>query len=745
MSVCLGLVFPQEKSPSRLNPLGIQMIPEELHSMLFPSNSMLDSIDNERIELSKQHLSRFELLNKNLKPAPPVVLDKLMPPLVRLKNQQSPSIEAHFQALGLEQQEPYFSLAQSFAKASLPPMPTKWKLQEGWTRYNSGSVTMEKVDFPDEKALVLDTEVMYKLSPFPVLAVAVSPTNWYTWLCPSLLKKTKIPPKDLISLGPCQNSKIIVGHHVAFDRARLKEEYQIQGTQSAFLDTMSLHSTIGGLSSQQRGSWLKYKRLKEKQRGSEEELESTKKAWMDVGSANNLKDIFKLYTGKSMDKEMRSFFDSVDMDSIRDPEILQDLITYCAKDVLATHELFSILLPKFLDKCPHPVSFAGMLHMGKGYLPVTTEWISFIDHAEAKCRSFQESIEEKLKILARKALEDPVGSQKDAWLSNLDWDVIPPARGKPLPFDPKKTGFASKKELALAPKWYKDLWDSKIKNIRLSTIKRVTPYLLKLQWKGYPVYHTTEYGWLFRVPKEEPQENYGNLIPNEAINQPNRDLYGYYRIPHPEGEGKNCGNPLAKSYLAAFEDGVLTSKYDDAKQILTLNAQCSYWVSARQRIMEQFVVWNDDGKVIGPVEGPDGHKVGVILPQSITMGTVTRRAVEATWMTAANAKANRIGSELKSLIRAPKGYIFVGADVDSQELWIASLLGDAQFGFHGASAIGFMTLQGTKALKTDLHSVTGSIIGVSRDSAKVFNYSRIYGTFAFDSIYKWTKDLIAYQ
>jgi DNA polymerase gamma 1 len=59
------------------------------------------------------------------------------------------------------------------------------------------------------------------------------------------------------------------------------------------------------------------------------------------------------------------------------------------------------------------------------------------------------------------------------------------------------------------------------------------------------------------------------------------------------------------------------------------------------------------------------------------------------------------------------------------------LLGDAQFGFHGASAIGFMTLQGTKSLKTDLHSVTGSILGVSRDIAKIFNYSRIYGKYFF--------------
>ena len=36
------------------------------------------------------------------------------------------------------------------------------------------------------------------------------------------------------------------------------------------------------------------------------------------------------------------------------------------------------------------------------------------------------------------------------------------------------------------------------------------------------------------------------------------------------------------------------------------------------------------------------------------------------------------------MVRSPPGYCFVGADVDSQELWIASILGDAKFaGIHG--------------------------------------------------------------
>ena len=48
------------------------------------------------------------------------------------------------------------------------------------------------------------------------------------------------------------------------------------------------------------------------------------------------------------------------------------------------------------------------------------------------------------------------------------------------------------------------------------------------------------------------------------------------------------------------------------------------------------------------------------------------------------SQADRIGSELKSMVRPPPGYCLIGADVDSQELWIASLLGDSQFsGIHG--------------------------------------------------------------
>ena len=81
----------------------------------------------------------------------------------------------------------------------------------------------------------------------------------------------------------------------------------------------------------------------------------------------------------------------------------------------------------------------------------------------------------------------------------------------------------------------------------------------------------------------------------------------------------------------------------------------------------------------------------------------------------------------KQWVRAPPGYAIVGADVDGKELWISSCMGDAQFGMHGATPLGWMTLEGTKAAGTDLHSKTAKILGLSRDQAKVFTCSRICG------------------
>jgi DNA polymerase gamma 1 len=102
-----------------------------------------------------------------------------------------------------------------------------------------------------------------------------------------------------------------------------------------------------------------------------------------------------------------------------------------------------------------------------------------------------------------------------------------------------------------------------------------------------------------------------------------------------------------------MEKGVLNSDFPEAKQALEAAISCSYWVSVQSRVKSQFVVMNKD------------NQTGYIIPQMVVAGTVTGRAVESTWLTASNSKKNRIGSEIKTTIRIPEGYLQIGADVDS--------------------------------------------------------------------------------
>lgn len=208
----------------------------------------------------------------------------------------------------------------------------------------------------------------------------------------------------------------------------------------------------------------------------------------------------------------------------------------------------------------------------------------------------------------------------------------------------------------------------------------------------------------------------------------------FFRIPHKNGENYRCGNPLAKDYISKMEDGTLVSSSGDhsAHKTLVINKMISSWRNAQKRVRSQLAVWFDRTDLPPEITGSEKYSAdemyGAILPRVITAGTVTRRAVEPTWMTATNPREDRVGSELKAMVRAPPGYCLVGADVDSQELWIAAILGDAHFaGIHGSTAFGWMTLQGKKSEGTDLHSKTAETIGISRDHAKVFNYGRIYG------------------
>ncbi|KAM7222468.1 DNA polymerase gamma, mitochondrial [Rhypophila decipiens] len=735
-------------SSPRFNEIGVQQLSSHLYKQLFPLGNTCPPSE-ELINLAKRHLAQHDLLNKNTDKSSPVAFD--LPPLV------GQTLDEHFHKLGVDAAEPFLTYAKQFAQSDLPEKPTEWVRRSGWTKYYPDGRT-EAVSAPQGNVLTFDTEVMWKISPFAVMACAASPDAWYAWISPWLLGETE-NDRQLIPLGDATVDRVVVGHNVGYDRARILEEYDLDQTRNSFLDTMSLHVAVNGMCSRQRPTWMKHKKHRELRdqiaketsnfeltellsnesfRDEEEEL------WVDRSSINSLRDVAKFHLDVDMDKEIRNSFGELDRQGVCDQ--LQELLTYCAADVAITHRVYQIVFPNFLEVCPHPVSFAALRHLSSVILPVNKSWDAYIANSEATYHRLSDAVQERLVSLTNKALEvkdDPEKYSNDPWMQQLDWSgqEIRMVKGKKKNDPPRP---AARQKMPGMPMWYKALFPKTTGPINVSVRTRIAPLLLRLSWEGYPLFWSDKYGWTYRVPREETAKFTARALEPCDFSDSESDVtlsndasHVYFKLPHKDGPTARCTSPMAKSYLPYFEKGTLTSEYSYAKEALEMNASCSYWISARDRIMSQMVVYENDvppSAFTKPGEPShleektgDAAVGGFILPQIIPMGTITRRAVENTWLTASNAKKNRVGSELKAMVRAPPRHVFVGADVDSEELWIASVVGDATFRLHGGNAIGFMTLEGTKAAGTDLHSRTASILGITRNDAKVFNYGRIYG------------------
>ncbi|KAJ2395720.1 DNA-directed DNA polymerase gamma mip1, partial [Coemansia sp. RSA 2603] len=737
----------------RTNAVGIPMLGPLLRQSVFPSTHFPSATATQQ-RISQQHLLDQGITATALSSGGEAsFVDFTLPAL------QGKTIDEHFHRIGRAEAEPFLSLAEQASREIRQGLwdmeQPSWEMHPGWTRYGrQGSVTRVCAPDASDHVLVFDVEVTMRDSPYATLAVAQSRDAWYLWVSP-YLAGTSQHARHLIPLmhSGQRAPRLVVGHNVAFDRARvLDARVQLKCSALAFVDTMSLHVACGGLSTGQRAPWRQYATAVAQDDSAYLSAHDDVRVLFDASALNSLRDVAAHYCGITLDKSTRDVFVSGSIAEVR--EGFAQAAGYCARDVSATAQVFGRVFEAFCDKCPHPVTFAGMLEMLDAYLPVDARWDAYISRCERMLDELTRQVCGRLRELAEGALQC-AQPMEDPWLRHLDWHVAQPRMtkgrrgkdgeyvrgGEPRPYARQRyTG-----KLVGKPQWYCDLWDAESGDIRVTVRSRVAPYLLRLTWLGHPLYHSRAHGWTFRVPAAEYTEHPGRFSGMTRVESCSSlqdqgydatvagDTQGvYFKVPHADGAQANCGSPLAKSYQATVDNGTLASAYPTARDAMRLNAMCAYWVSARTRVMSQFVVW--DAGDMRAAEDPVTHKPlrlggpsAVILPQVVPMGTVTRRGVEPTWMTAANASRGRVGSELKAMVRAPPGVKFVGADVDAEELWLAALLGDAQLRGHGASALGWMTLQGTKALGSDLHSRSAGILGITRSAAKVFNYGRIYG------------------
>ncbi|KAF5400151.1 hypothetical protein PHET_06648 [Paragonimus heterotremus] len=970
------------------NEVRIQMISRELQQNLFgctihqydaAPNTILKELERHGINIDRPQPSRS-----------PVTL-----PFLELIGRD---IGEHMEHISKDLVAPYLKLLMQFT-LPIPEMPALWRTEPGWTRYGPNGV--EKVVAPLEDIIVFDTEVLMQEGNLPTMAVALSPVAWYSWVAPSLADDSVVSDSSLDSLirlyatERTDYPKCVIGHFVSFDRARLLEEYQPQGTGARFLDTLSLHIAISGLTSTQRHLkttatkhcfnnklWKNYMKDHGENTTDPTELDSRVSTmdlqWISETSLNNLTDVYQLYCEKPppQTKEARSVFEDGSRQEVRSQ--FQDLMRYCATDVLMTFEVFQKLLPLFNERFPHPATLHGLLEMGSMYLPINESWIDYQRRADSVFAENELRQKSLLMQLADQTLEhysDPATDpQNDPWLWDLDWSK------------PKTVSLKTEadKKFANLPKWYRELIPKPIKSnldagpSLITAQMRIAPKLLRLCWQGLPLHYDQVLKWGVLIPGRAPQPYgdprfYEDSVNNQPTSQTSRDCrpqpddhtqsststesvdvtksslqliirskipvfkmsasgqtsllfpYGTYlsywlramqqqlfndlnltsgatphphdgslalaycrrsspsslddqlmrelersvnampleyedrarlsatiamirelgakqlpdsssqvatvkpkidgpvyehlgemqvrgssywldakryqldglskmqshtksrrvsggrkavdtinpvlptcwfhHLPHENGEGLPVGSPLSRSFQVHISTNRLHSAYNDsfdgpprileqpinstcevpsaglANRLLQDRVHATFWQSYSKRVKDQMAIWLPQAVLPqeikrNPQFNPN-KRYGAILPQVITAGTVSRRAVEPLWLTASNADRNRLGSEIKAMVQSPPGYCFVGADVDSQEMWIAALIGDASIGFQGATPYGWMTLEGSKADGTDLHTKTAELTGITRNEAKVLNYARLYG-----SGFQFTKHLL---
>lgn len=162
------------------------------------------------------------------------------------------------------------------------------------------------------------------------MATAVSSNAWYSWCSPRLVQKDQsqfssdITLNDLIPFETVkgQNTpssgtwkpKLVIGHNVGYDRAFMKEQYYIQRTKLRFLDTMSLHIALTGMTGDQRmlflartkGS-LRKEVLEFQDRAARFRMDIVYK-WTEDSAMNNLNDVYQLHCKVGNIKSIFNFY-----------------------------------------------------------------------------------------------------------------------------------------------------------------------------------------------------------------------------------------------------------------------------------------------------------------------------------------------------------------------------------------------------------------------------------------------------
>ncbi len=677
--------------------LGYPVISNDLYRKVF-GNSNRPEMGNLQKEKAVNLLSEFDIS------VPVDYPENMFDGSLPLPDLQADNIRDHFEKIAEKQVGRYKELGEYFSKCELPPIPPADELvfEPGWVRYVwDGSWHTQHVEFPLEQVFTFDTETYVHKGAFPIIGTALSDKAAYIWLAKELINP-ELPKEewDQLKFIPVGRERFIVGHNISYDRVRAREGYSLENTkpENFYFDTLSAHIGVSGLASGQRWLYLLSSKDPESLTNSEKRILSTAPDWLEKGSTNSMVQVYNhhvcrdrsSFDGKKVkplgesDKKVRDVF--VKATKLAQITLyLKEAVDYAIKDAFYTAEIFQALWFKYNFSTPSMVALCGHYHLNGSVVPLEPSWNDWMRYTEKVYKEYNSEMTTICKELLWKFYEEwksfeskedkEAWVKKDPWLKQLDWEV--------------KT---IKGKYADVPNWVRPYIKDPDESVGVKS--RLAHLLLKLTWEGQPLTWTKDQGWCYWVE-------------------------GWNKVPHPKGTGDNVGSLFSKDFVEDMAVGRLNSVLPEAKRALEIADATSYWTSVRKRVMS---------RLFSTAYNPHGEDALVTMPEILCHGTVTRRTVEPLFATMCKTKNWRIGTELKTRVKAPDGWKIVGADFDGQEMQIASVYSDKwEGGFIGCSPFGHNVLSGSKEAGTDPHSALAKIGGVDRELAKVVGFSILYG------------------
>lgn len=562
------------------------------------------------------------------------------------------------------------------------------KRSAGWVCYPHTDYSKPVLGLPPQELVyTLDTETFvqhtvskYGLNRFapPIIATATSDRAHYIWLHPALTRELASGEKMKVELVPLEERRSLVLYwNSAYDVPRVLNSYDYN-SQVMAIDLMSMHITRHGFSTDQRDI------LKSLLKKGEKHLP----LWARVGSGNSLIAAYNYHCASTLkdcyrldkeDKEIRDFFVKMtSLSELDDESVFQEMVSYANKDSTYTYELSKRVLPDYLRAQGSLLSLACHSDLALSKFNVDeVQWEDFFQHSEEMYHTLLEENGRTFDLIAKQLFEsydsgyiteEDIAS--DPYYSNWDWKDKGRLRkvvrkyytaydrlGNPLDGEhllPEKTKVSeyltqlqtlspkihkiklSRKEEEFLetpgygiPRWVWPLFDPAKRTLGLTNKSVIAHQLLRMKYRGHPILHD--------------QENKFHIV-NESG--------AIIKLPHKDGVGLNVGSFLAKDYIRLFEDGEITSDTQQEKlaRVFEIAKLTAYWTSARSRVAEYYVHPSGDGVT------------GTVMCNFTPCQTLSQRGASKLISTIPDPQVDKIGSDVKTLMRPRQGRTLVGVD-----------------------------------------------------------------------------------